>query len=83
MTIYNTMLRCILNQQIRNCQKPISKRCEGCGLEPICNKIFNRDPISFDLDKLVEYDVITQGQKDHLLSLRAYNDYIKEVNNEY
>lgn len=83
MTIYSIIMRCILSQLLRNKDKPMSNRCEGCGLEHICKKIFDRDPVAFDLDNLAAFGLIEPWEKDYIMSLECYKNYIKEVNNEY
>ena len=83
MTIYSIIMKCILSQLLRNKDKPMSHRCEDCGLEPICIKMFNQDPLDFDLDKLVELGLLQSEEKDYIMSLECYKDYIEEVNNEY
>lgn len=83
MTIYSIIMRCILSQLLRNKDKPISNRCEDCGLEPICIHLFNQDPLDFDLDKLVKFGLLQPSEKEYIMSLEYYKDYIEEVNNEY
>lgn len=83
MTIHSIIMRCILSQLLRNKDKPMSNRCEDCRLEKICLKIFNQDPVDFDLDNLAAFGLIELWEKDYIMSLECYKNYIKEVNNEY
>lgn len=83
MTIHSIIMRCILSQLLRNKDKPMSNRCDDCSLEKICIKIFNQDPVDFDLDNLAAFGLIEPWEKDYIMSLECYKNYIKEVNNEY